>query len=221
MDAIAGAPILGWPAIDLENRWPPLTETIEGMQRLNPQLELRVIQDQHGISYLRHGGSSRDVLRIVMPYRVPDYLTTALTQFNDQRRRIRLEDGEWTYIDATRIERTATGELLISPVSVTRARFGIGKALAARFGDDFPDKAYPGWCLLPESDGEEFYEFEWSYWPDGHEATAAERPDGTYRKNREYWSVLPGGFIGVRGQYDISRADFEARCRKAVEMGVP
>jgi hypothetical protein len=163
------------------------------------------------------------VLRIVMPYRVPDYLTTALTQFNDQRRRIKLDDGEWTYIDATRIERTATGELLIRPctVSVTRARFGIGRALAARFGDDFPDKAFPGWCLLPESDGEDFCEFEWSYWPDGHEATAAERPDGTYRKYREYWSVLPGGFIGIRGQDDISRPDFEARCRKAVEMGVP
>jgi hypothetical protein len=156
-----------------------------------------------------------------MPYRVPDELTTALTQCNDQRRRINL-DNESTYIDATRIERTATGSILIRPCtsSVRIARLNIGRALAIHFGNEFADKAYPGWCLLPQTNGEEFFDFEWSYWQNGIEATAAKRPDGTYRRNRDYWSVLPSGFIGIRGEYDISREAFEGRCRTAVEMGV-
>jgi hypothetical protein len=33
--------------------------------------------------------------------------------------------------------------------------------------------------------------------------------------------VLPGGFVGIRDRYDISRSDFEKRCLKAVAMGVP
>lgn len=46
------------------------------------------------------------------------------------------------------------------------------------------------------------------------------QPDGKWRKNREFWSVLPGGFFGIRDQYDISRVAFGARCQKAVDMGV-
>jgi len=221
MDAMPGASILAWPAFDRENRWPPLADTIEGMQRLNPELGLRIVRDRHGISYLGHARSSRDVFEIVMPYRVSDRLTTALTQHNEQRCRLHL-DGAWTVMDATRIERTATGSLLIRPCSndVRITRLRLGKAFAAYFGDDFDDRVYPGWCLLPQPDGEEFFEFEWSYWPLGMDATASRRPDGTYRRDREYWSVLPGGFIGIRDRYDISRVDFEARCRRAVDMGV-
>jgi hypothetical protein len=33
--------------------------------------------------------------------------------------------------------------------------------------------------------------------------------------------VLPGGFFGIRDQYDISREAFAARCQKAIDMGVP
>jgi hypothetical protein len=126
-------------------------------------------------------------------------------------------------VDAARIERTATGSLLIRPCSngVRNTRLRLGKAFAAHFGEDFDDRVFPGWCLLPHADGEEFFEFEWSYWPNGMEATAARRPDGTYRRDREYWSVLPGGFIGIRDEFDISRGDFEARCRQAVDLGVP
>jgi hypothetical protein len=220
-DDIRGASILPWPAIDLKGRWPPLAESIEGMQRLNPELGLRIVRDDNGISYLGHARSSQDVFEIVMPYRVPDKLTSPLTQLNEQRRRIRV-DGRWVYIDATRIERTATGSLLVRPCSagVRISRLRIGKAFAAHFGADVDDRVYPGWCLLPDADGEEFFEFEWSYWPRGMDATAARRPDGTYRRDREYWSVLPGGFIGIRDRYDISRSDFESRCRKAVAMGV-
>jgi hypothetical protein len=222
VDAVVGEPILAWPAIDRKNRWPSLAATIEAMQRLNPELGLRIVSDRHGISYLRHGLSSRDVFKLIMPYRAPDDLTTAITELNDRRRRIVL-DNEWAYLDPTRIERTATGSLLIRPCSsaVRAAKLGLGGALADLFGTEMGDKAFPGWCLLPESDGEEFFEFEWSYWPDGFEATAATRPDGTYRKNRAYWAVLPGGFVGIRDRYDISRSDFEKRCLKAVAMGVP
>ena len=96
------------------------------------------------------------------PYRASDHLTTAVTQYNDQRKPVKL-DGDWSYIDATRIERTPTGSLLIRPKTdgVARAYIGIGKALVTCLGSEFPDKVYPGWCVLPASDGEEFWEFEW------------------------------------------------------------
>jgi hypothetical protein len=222
IDATPGASVLAWPAIDFHNDWPPLSETIDAMQRLNPALGLRIVPDRYGISYLGHALSPRNVFSIIMPYRVPDRLTTALTQHNDERKRIRL-DGEWTHLEATRIERTPTGSLLIRPCSntVRLARFSLGKALLQHFGPENIDNIYPGWCLLPHPDGEEFFEFEWSYWPAGIEATAARRPDGKYRRDREYWAVLPGGFFGIRDQYDISRPEFEARCQKAAEMGVP
>ena len=220
-DAIPGAPFLAWPAVDLKARRPSLAQTIEAMQRLNPELTLGVVSDQHGISYLGHGKTSRDVFNIVMPYRVSDKLTTALTQYNEHRRRVHL-NGAWTAIDPVRIERTATGSILIRPcsIAVQRSRLQLGKAFAAHSGPGFDDTVYPGWCLLPQSDGEKFFEFEWSYWPLGMDATAARRPDSEYRRDREYWSVLPGGFIGIRDQYDISRDAFAARCRTAVAMGV-
>jgi hypothetical protein len=72
-DAISGAPILAWPAVDFKNRWPPLLETIEAMQQLNPTLDLRLVNDRHGVSYLRHALSSRDVFTMILPYRAPDY----------------------------------------------------------------------------------------------------------------------------------------------------
>ncbi len=124
-------------------------------------------------------------------------------------------------MDATRIERTASGDLLVRPKSVAVARAGIGiqKALAFCLGMEFRDKVSPGWCVLPADDGEEFWEFEWSYWPQTHDV-ACKRPDGTYRQNREYWAQLAGGLIGIRYQFDISRAEFETRCRKAVQIGV-
>jgi hypothetical protein len=191
------------------------------MQELNPALDLRIVNDRHGVSYLRHALSSRHVFHLFLPYCAPDYLTTAFTQKNETRRKIHL-DGEWTNIDPTRIERSVDGHLFIRPCSsgVRIARFNLGKALITHFGERIPDEAFPGWCLLPENDGAEYFEFDWCYWPEGIEATAARRPDGIYRKNREYWSVLPGGFFGIRDQYDISRDAFATRCHKAVDMGV-
>jgi hypothetical protein len=168
IDAVSGEPILAWPAIDFKSRWPRLLETIGAMQQLNPMLNLRIVKDRYGVSYLRHALSSRDVFHLFLPYSAPDYLTTTLTQKNETRRRIHI-DGEWANIDPTRIERTVDGHLFIRPCSsgVRVARFNLGRALITHFGERIPHKAFPGWCLLPEADGAEYFEFDWAIGPKG------------------------------------------------------
>jgi hypothetical protein len=155
-----------------------------------------------------------------MPYRAGDYLTTALTDYNAQRLHVTLEDGGRATIGARRMERTASGSLLIRPRTwaVTLAANAIAGALEACFGK-FADMHFPGWCVLPSDDGEEYWEFEWSNWAQTHEV-AWKRPDGSQRSNREYWAQLATGLIGVRDRYDLSGEEIEERCRKAVAMGV-
>lgn len=160
-------------------------------------------------------------MRITLPYQMPDRMASNFTEYNEKAMRVQLIDGRHARMGIRRIERTATGSLLVRPRSaaVQRVHAGLGKAFYEAYGFEMLDKFFAGWCILPTEDGEEGWEFNWSYWAAGKDAAFAP-PERRKLRDRAYWAVLATGMIAVRDRYDLGRDEWLARCNKAVEMGV-
>jgi hypothetical protein len=212
------APLIAWPQPTPEDDdWLSLEASIDAMRAMNPGLELAILKDVNGMTYLQHSGSGLDVVRIDIPS-FPDKFTTALTAYNEQQSHITLTDGRRARLGIRRIERTATGAILARPrsSSVQRVNNALARAFHTAYGWEMMDKCFAGWCILPGADGEEVWEFEWSYWAAGKDAACK----GRKLTDRDYWAVLANGMIAIRDEHDIPRTEMEARCAKAVEMGV-
>jgi hypothetical protein len=208
------APLIAWPQPTPDDNWQPLEAQIDAMRVMNPGLELSILKDVNGMTYLQHSGSGLDVVRIDIP-RFTDKLSTALTTYNEQQSRVTLTDGRRARLGIRRIERTATGAILARPrsSSVQRVNNALARAFHAAYGWEMMDKCFAGWCILP-GDGEEIWEYEWSYWAAGKDAAFK----GRKLRDRDYWAVFATGMIAIRDQYDISREEMQARCLQAVQM---
>jgi transposase len=214
------APLIAWPQPAPDDDWLSLEDSINEIWHMNPGLELAIVKDVHGITFLQHPGSGLDVVRIDIP-RFPDTWASLVTAYNEQHSRVTLTDGRQARVGIRRIERTANGGILARPRSadVHRVFNALGRAFHDAYGWAMLDKCFPGWCVLPGADGAEVWEYEWSYWAAGKDA-AFESPERRKLKYRDEWAVLPTGMIAIRDQFDLPRADLEARCAKTVAMGV-
>ncbi len=109
-------PLIAWPQPTAGDYWLSLEDSIDDIRHRNPGLEISIVKDVNGMTYLAHPGSGLDVLCIDLSH-FPDAFASAITSYNEQQSRVTLTDGRQARIGIRRIERTEHGAMLVRPRS--------------------------------------------------------------------------------------------------------